>query len=230
VDFFSHQDQARRATWWLIGYFLVTVVAIIVVVYFAVVAAIAASSNGLEEPFRPLAWHPQILLYVVGAVLATITAGSLYKIIELGGDGNRVAVHLGGRKVPPNSRDLDERILLNVVEEMALASGTPVPPVYLLENELGINAFAAGTTPQNAVIGITRGAIQTLTRDQLQGVIAHEFSHILNGDMRLNLRLIGLLHGILAIAMIGYLVLRIVWHLPSRSSNNDEKGTIAIVA
>ncbi len=230
MDFFTQQDQARRATWWLIGYFLMTVVAIVAIVYFAVLAAIAASSNELEEPFRPLAWHPQILLYVIGSVLATITAGSLYKIIELGGDGNRVAVHLGGRKVPPNSRDLDERVLLNVVEEMALASGTPVPPVYLLENELGINAFAAGTTPQNAVIGITRGAIQTLTRDQLQGVVAHEFSHILNGDMRLNLRLIGLLHGILLIAMIGYLVLRIVWHMPTRSSSDDEKGTLAVIA
>jgi Zn-dependent protease with chaperone function/AraC-like DNA-binding protein len=230
VDFFTHQEQARRATWWLVGYFVMTVVAIIAIVYLAVVAGIAASSDRFDVPFQPLAWHPTILIYVVGAVLAVISAGSLYKIIELGGDGNRVAVHLGGKKVPPNSRELDERILLNVVEEMAIASGTPVPPVYLLENELGINAFAAGTSPQNAVIGITRGAIQTLSRDQLQGVIAHEFSHILNGDMRLNLRLIGLLHGILLIAMTGYLVLRIVWHMPTRSSNDDEKGTLAIIA
>ncbi|MCC6510543.1 MAG: M48 family metallopeptidase, partial [Pirellulaceae bacterium] len=119
------------------------------------------------------------------------------------------------------------------VEEMALASGTPVPPVYVMDDETGINAFAAGTTPQNAVIGVTRGAINTLSRDQLQGVIAHEFSHILNGDMRMNIRLMGWLHGILVIAMIGYVILRTIGTTRtgshSSSSNKKNDGGLVIV-
>ena len=137
-----------------------------------------------------------------------IGIGSLYKIAELSGGGEVVARGLGGRRVLADTHDLRERVLLNVVEEMAIASGTPVPPVFLLDDERAINAFAAGTSPQNAVVAVTRGSIDTLSRDELQGVIAHEFSHILNGDMRLNLRLIGLLNGILLIAMIGYFLMR----------------------
>ena len=190
------------------------------------------ASQNTENPHAILEWNPLLLLSVTGAVLLLIATGSLYKMWMLGSGGEHVAVSLGGVKVPANTRVLEERILLNVVEEMALASGTPVPPVYLLENELGINAFAAGTTPQNAVIGITRGAINTLNRDELQGVIAHEFSHILNGDMKLNLRLIGLLHGILIIALLGYFLLRLLPHLSvngSRRDSNDNKGAIGIV-
>ncbi len=128
--------------------------------------------------------------------------------------------------MPANTLDLRERVLLNVVEEMAIASGTPVPPVFLLDNESAINAFAAGTTPQNAVIGVTRGTIQTLSRDELQGVIAHEFSHILNGDTRINIRLIGLLNGILLIATIGYILLRFSSYSSNntRSSDDNKKG------
>ncbi len=232
MDFFSHQDQARRATRWLIVYFVLTVIAIIATIYIAVVAVGAWATRDAEVPFAPLAWHPQLLLTVIGTVLATITVGCLYKMWELGGSGERVAIALGGTRVPPNTSQLDKRILLNVVEEMALASGTTVPPVFIMENETGVNAFAAGTLPQNAVIGITRGALDVLNRDQLQGVIAHEFSHILNGDMRLNLRLISLLHGILMIAMIGYFVIRLIQFIPSRSSSSDDDGkaTIAIIA
>src|SRR5262249_695924 len=115
---------------------------------------------------------------------------------------------MGGHPPRPEPTVPDERKILNVVEEMAIASGTPVPPVYLLEHEDGINAFAAGSTPGDAVIGVTRGCIQNLSRDELQGVIAHEFSHILNGDMRLNIRLIGVLYGILLISMTGWIIFR----------------------
>ena len=125
------------------------------------------------------------------AALGLIAGGSLFKIAQLAGGGTTVAERLGGRRMYPNSLDPNERRLLNVVEEMALASGVPVPPVFLLKNEQGINAFAAGFSPSDAVIGVTRGCVEQLSRDQLQGVIAHEFSHILNGDMRLNLRMIG---------------------------------------
>ena len=232
MDFFEHQDRARRNSRLLIVYFAVTVILIIATVYFSLIAILALVTRDSENAVHVLDWNPQLLAAVVGAVVVLIATGSIYKIWMLGSGGEHVAVALGGVKVPANSKVLEERILLNVVEEMALAAGTPVPPVYLLEDELGINAFAAGTTPQNAVVGITRGAIQTLTRDELQGVIAHEFSHILNGDMRLNLRLIGLLHGILIIALLGYMILRILIQLPMRSSrrNDEGKGAIGVVA
>jgi Zn-dependent protease with chaperone function len=141
--------------------------------------------------------------------------------MALSSGGTVVAESLGGRLISQGTSDLHERKALNVVEEMAIASGTPVPPVYLLEREQGINAFAAGFTPGDAVIGLTRGTITYLTREELQGVIAHEFSHILHGDMRLNIRLIGILHGVLLIGLIGYIVLRSV-----RGGSNKNAGAI----
>ncbi|MBI2478744.1 MAG: M48 family metalloprotease [Planctomycetia bacterium] len=127
-------------------------------------------------------WQPQMLLLVSGGTIAIITMGSLYKTMQLRSGGAGVAEQLGGRRLQGNSRDPLERRLWKVVEEMALAAGTTVPPVYLLDNEPGINAFAAGFTPGDAVIGVNRGTVENLSRDELQGVIAHEFSHILNGD------------------------------------------------
>src|SRR5581483_12019199 len=129
-----------------------------------------------------------------------ILIGSFTKTMELSAGGSVVSTMMGGRLVTPGTTDLDERKLLNVVEEMALASGVPVPQVYVMDNEEGINAFAAGHTTSDATITVTRGCMKLLTRDELQGVIAHEFSHILNGDMRLNLRLLGIIFGILCLA------------------------------
>jgi Zn-dependent protease with chaperone function len=145
----------------------------------------------------------------------------LYKIAELSSGGESVALMLGGRLVNPHTQDLAERRLLNVVEEMALASGVPVPPVYCLDKEPSINAFAAGRTPANAVVAVSRGALTYLNRDELQGVMAHEFSHVLNGDMRLDLRLIGLLNGILILAILGYYLLRIG---AQSSGGSNKKG------
>jgi Zn-dependent protease with chaperone function len=138
-----------------------------------------------------------------------VGGGALFKTAQLRGGGRVIAEELGGRRLNPDTSVAGERQLLNVVEEMAIASGTPAPPVYLLDEEGGINAFAAGFTINDAVIGVTRGAVERLSRDELQGVIAHEFSHILNGDMCLNIRLIGFLHGILIIGMLGYFMLRV---------------------
>ena len=140
---------------------------------------------------------------------------------------------MNGRVININTRDANEKKILNVVEEMAIASGAPVPPVYLIEDH-AINAFAAGYSPKDAVIGITRGCIRALNRDELQGVIAHEFSHIFNGDMRLNIRLISVLHGILVIGMIGYFILRTTAYSSHRrsyssSSNNSKDGAGAIM-
>lgn len=141
------------------------------------------------------------------AVIAIVALGSVYKLAQLSSGGRTVAEAMGGRLLNISTRDADEKKILNVVEEMAIASGTPVPPVYLIDDD-SINAFAAGFSPQDAVIGITRGCIRLLSRDELQGVIAHEFSHILHGDMRLNIRLVGILHGILVIGLIGYFFMR----------------------
>ena len=209
MDFFEHQERARRQTGLLVAYFIVAVALIILAVYFAVVLGLGfAGQTG--DSYGPVArlWIPEVFLAVSAGTLLLIGVGSLYKIAELSGGGEVVARGLGGRRVLADTHELRERVLLNVVEEMAIASGTPVPPVFLLDDERAINAFAAGTSPQNAVVAVTRGSIDTLSRDELQGVIAHEFSHILNGDMRLNLRLIGLLNGILLIAMIGYFLMR----------------------
>jgi Zn-dependent protease with chaperone function len=161
-------------------------------------------------------------------VVLIIAAGSAYKIMTLAGGGQVVAESLGGAPINPDTRDPLERRVLNVVEEMAVASGTPVPPVYLLKNEEGINAFAAGNTPADAVIGITRGTAEHLSRDELQGVVAHEFSHILNGDMRMNIRLMGVLHGILIIGMIGYFILRSMTYGRRRSNNKNGAPILAL--
>ncbi len=233
MDFFEHQDRARRKTSLLVLYFIIAVVMVIVSVYAALLGIVVAATRTSERPISFFEWHPILLTSVATVVTAIILIGSLYKIWSLGSDGEQVALALGGVRIPPNTGVLAERILLNVVEEMSLASGTPVPPVYLMPREMGINAFAAGTTPQNAVIGVTQGAIMTLKREELQGVIAHEFSHILNGDMRLNLRLMGMLNGILLIALIGYWTLRILGEVGIRSGSSnseDNKGTLALVA
>jgi Zn-dependent protease with chaperone function len=221
VDFFEHQERARRKTFLLVIYFAMAVVGVILSVYFAAIGILVFTQVRRELPIK--LWMPELFVVTTGATLLIIFFGSVYKIATIGSGGENVALALGGKKLPSNTNNLAERILLNVVEEMALASGTPVPPVYLLDEE-GINAFAAGTSPQNAVIGITRGAIETLSRDELQGVIAHEFSHILNGDMRLNIRLMGWLHGILVIAMIGYLIVRTLSHGRSSNSSSNKKS------
>src|SRR4051794_35817745 len=149
-------------------------------------------------------------MFLVSAVStsAVIGAGSLFKTLSLARGGRAVAELLDGRLVNPNSIDTDERKLLNVVEEMAIASGIPVPQVYVMDGEPGINAFAAGHSASDAAISVTRGCMTLLTRDELQGVVAHEFSHLLNGDMKLNLRLMGLIFGILCLTVIGRVLIQ----------------------
>lgn len=158
-----------------------------------------------------LALDPLVVAMAVFGTLAIVMGGTAYKVIQLWGGGVVVAEQLGGRRVTPNTTIPHERQLLNVVEEMAIAAGTSVPPVYILPRERGINAFAAGYTTSDAVIGVTRGAAQRLSRAELQGVIAHEFSHIIHGDAGLNIRLMGLLHGILLIGWAGHFLFRILF-------------------
>jgi Zn-dependent protease with chaperone function len=212
MNFFKRQDEARRASRRLIVLFGIAVVAVVAAVDFVVFLWMRLNESRAHLSMQPLgewaAVHPQIVVGTTVVVLAVITLASFYKSMVLGGGGAVVARSLGGVRISPDTTDPQQRRLLNVVEEMAIASGVPVPEVYLLEQESGINAFAAGHNPSNAALGVTRGTLTTLNRAELQGVIAHEFSHILNGDMRLNVRLMGLLFGLLVIALIGRAVLR----------------------
>ncbi|PSQ80397.1 MAG: hypothetical protein BRD41_05205 [Bacteroidetes bacterium QS_1_63_11] len=180
-NFFERQDEARRKATRLVALFALAVGGIIVSTYLALIAVLAWG-KGAFDPVQP-----QLALAVAAAVLVLVGGGSLFKVLALRDGGHVVAESLGGEKLDRDPETPDERRLLNVVEEMAIASGVPVPPVYVLEEE-GINAFAAGFTPDDAVIGVTRECVELLDRDELQGVIAHEFSHILNEDMRLNIQ------------------------------------------
>ena len=225
MDFFERQEQAHRSTKLLVVYFITGVVLLIAVIYLAVVVLFAGIGSrhrhrsyqeGYGKQSELALWNPQLLFGVAVGTLAVIGIGSAFKTMELSRGGSSVATMLGGRLVNSNSTDPDERKLLNVVEEMALASGVPVPPVYVLETENGVNAFAAGHSTSDAVVAVTRGCMKLLSRDELQGVIGHEFSHILNGDMRLNLRLTGIIFGIISLAVIG----RILFYTRGGSRNN----------
>ena len=214
MDFFQNQEDARRRTRHLIVLFAASVAAIIVLLYFA-----AGFATGWEGGI--LDW--KLLGFIAAVTAGTIGLGSGYKTLQLSSGGAALAQDLGGRAVDPDTTHPDERRLLNIVEEMALASGLPVPAVWVMDDEEGINAFAAGHTPADAVVGVTRGCMRALSRDELQGVIAHEFSHILNGDMRLNLRLIGVVHGLLVIAIIGRILMRFAAEMRG-GGGSREKG------
>jgi Zn-dependent protease with chaperone function len=230
MDFFTRQDKARRHTTLLVFFFGLAVVCIVAAVYVAI--AIGFKYAEISIPWTYPLWNTDLFVTVAGVTVLIVLSGTLYKMNELGGPagGDKVAQIMGGRLVNRNTRDLNERKLLNVVEEMAIASGATVPTVYVIEDE-AINAFAAGVSPSNAVVAVTSGAMRLLNREELQGVIAHEFSHIFNGDMRLNIRLIGVLHGIILLALIGTLLLRILRGTGrgSRSSGKGGGGIIALI-
>jgi len=226
TDFFEQQDIARRKTTRLVVLFVLAVLAIMVSIDLLLGATMGylardPDTGAIDWTF---ALDPEIVLLAVVGTLIVVAGGSLFKIAQLRGGGQVIAEELGGRRLNPDTSVPSERQLLNVVEEMAIASGTPAPPVYLLDQEEGINAFAAGFTPNDAVIGVTRGTAERLNRDELQGVIAHEFSHIFNGDMRLNIRLIGLLHGILIIGLLGYFILRVSAFSGHRHRSSRQEG------
>jgi len=230
MDFFEHQERARRNTSLLVFYYFLAVILIILSVYsaFSFVFIGLRAKGGQEIEFARL-WNAELFLWVVGITVVVVASGTLFKISQLAGGGETVAGMLGGRVLHRDTTDPDERKALNVVEEMAIASGISVPPVFLLEREEGINAFAAGFHPGDAVIGVTRGCLRNLSRDELQGVIAHEFSHIFNGDMRLNIHLVGILNGILVIALIGYGILRTTAGTRVRSRSRDSRGGAPIL-
>nr|WP_294980533.1 M48 family metallopeptidase [uncultured Pseudomonas sp.] len=235
MNFFEHQDRARRQTGRLVLLLTIAVACLVIITSLA----LGWLWRYLGEPTLHLTSRaslpdPELYLSVAAVIVGVVVLGALYKQVQLSAGGKVVAESLGGRLLNLSASNADERRLLNVVEEMALASGSPVPPVYVLEDG-SINAFAAGLTPRDAVIGITRGAIEQLERNELQGVIAHEFSHIHHGDMLLNTRLTALLHGILLLGLIGGMLLR-GWsetstgiRVGSRSSSNDKNGGGSVV-
>lgn len=227
MDFFSRQDQARKQTRRLLVWFTLAVLGVILAVHAATVLLLTLAASQSYE-INPPWWSPELFFITTTCTLFVILCGSAWKSSQLSDGGRCVAESLGGQRIHPQTTDPAERRLLNVVEEMAIASGTPVPDVYLLD-ENAINAFAAGLQPSDAVIGVTRGCLHHLNRDELQGVIAHEFSHILNGDMRLNTRLIGWLYGILCLALLGEQMFRICSRVRTSGSDRKDVNPLAVI-
>ncbi len=204
MNFFEHQDRARRQSRRLVVLFGLAVLAIIVAVNAVVLATLGMPQYAGYPPADNF-WlaNAGLIFWTTSLTAATIGLASAYRSVQLRAGGGEIARSLGGTAVDPSTNDPLRRRLYNVVEEMAIASGVPMPEVYVLEHEQGINAFAAGYSPADAAGAVTRGTLEHLDRDELQGVIAHEFSHVFNGDMRLNIRLIGFLFGILVISLVG---------------------------
>ncbi|MDF1753512.1 MAG: M48 family metallopeptidase [Verrucomicrobiales bacterium] len=229
MDFFEHQEKARQSSKVLIFYFILAVVGIVLAIYSLITALSFFVGTKTEAGVGNFdIWQPDLFAMTAAGTGMVIFLASAYKTMQLSGGGKVVAQELGGRHLDVHSTDFHERRLLNIVEEMAIASGVPVPEVYVMDSEDSINAFAAGKTTSDAVIGVTRGCMKMLTRDELQGVIAHEFSHILNGDMRLNMRLIGVLFGILFLTLIGEMIVRSTFY-SGRSRDRDSGGAIVAI-
>src|SRR6185312_2010408 len=207
MDFFARQDKARQQTKLLVVYFVVAVVGIVIALNLAAVIIINISFAyqrshtpqydrygrpiPQQQVYRTGFWQPDVFAFVTIGTLVVIGGGSVFKIGQLASGGRAVAQIMDAVPVSSNPTDPAQKMLRNVVEEMSIASGVPPPALYLMPKEMGINAFAAGLTQRDAVICVTQGCLNRLTRDELQGVVAHEFSHILNGDMGLDLKLTG---------------------------------------
>lgn len=228
MNFAQHQDRAKTRTGLLVVLFFLALLSITVVASLLIVIATSWDNGHTSLNLNEILAFGAISFVCVAAIVGISSAYRLHQLSKHGGQA--VAEQLGGKLISTNTSDFKQRRLLNVVEEMALASGMPVPPVYLLAEEHGINAFAAGMSIDDAIIGVTQGALDTFNRDELQGVMAHEFSHILNGDMRLNTRLIGTLFGITCMGLLGQALMRGAMQSQRRasqfrSSNDKDKGS-----
>ncbi|MGA2691369.1 MAG: M48 family metallopeptidase [Opitutaceae bacterium] len=242
MDFFAAEGRAKKRTTRLLVLFGLAVAGTVVAGYLATVVALHAAGNSgyAGHSYRYYSggvyneavsgdlslWQPGVFAAVAAATLAVIGLASLYKWSEFSAGGSAVAESVGGRRVDPHTTDPKEHQLLNVVEEMAIASGTHVPAVYILDDEPAINSFAAGLTSSDAVVTVTRGTLEKLSRDELQGVIAHEFSHILNGDMRMNVRVSAIIFGILVIGLAGRATL---WGLRGSSRGRNQGGIVVVL-
>jgi len=231
VNFFDVQDRARRSSRRLVFLYLLSTALIVA----GVSLIIGFALYNVVDPGQAFSFSSfftnQASILIGTAVITTIfiIGATLVKTAQLSAGGGRVALQMGGTLVSPDTQDPLRSRLRNVVEEMAIASGIPVPEIYVLEQEMGINAFAAGFAPGDAAVAVTRGTLEILDRDELQGVIAHEFSHILNGDMRLNIRLMGVLFGIMALGLMGRMVFRGVRYGGFSSKRGKGGGAIVII-
>jgi Zn-dependent protease with chaperone function len=238
MNFFEHQDRAKRKTKQLVFLLALAITSLIAITVFFFAAFIYFTGNDSTDAYgnREIGfWEgishalpPGAILWIAISISIVVLLGSFFRFLQLQSGGRAIAEAMGGRLLHGNTKDFDERKILNVVEEIAIASGTSVPPVYLIEDD-AINAFAAGYKPQDAVIGVTRGCINQLTRDELQGVVAHEFSHIFHGDMRLNMRLVSLLYGILLLGLIGEFLIRHAGNRNLRSSNSKDSSPAVLL-
>jgi Zn-dependent protease with chaperone function len=233
MDFFEAQARARQRSARLLLLFALAVAGMIAAGYFAALGLQrlagldpARLAYGDLDPRgqQLVLWQPDALGLVAGGTLLVVGLASLFKWLSFSAGGGAVAESVGGRRVDPHTTEFKERRLLNVVEEMAIASGVPMPAVFILDGEPAINAFAAGLTTADAAVAVTRGTLEKLNREELQGVIGHEFSHILNGDMRLNLRLAAIIFGILAIGLAGRGLLWRLRHTRVRGGSRDKNG------
>lgn len=234
MQFFEHQERAKKRTTLFVALFAVGIVGIAVVVYLVVAYGLVYaewnSHNSTANSPSPPLFRPGLFAGVLASVLGFVALAAWYRSSTVAKDGRSVAEFLRGQLVQRGTTDPDERQLLNVVEEIAIAASMPVPPVYVLE-ETSINAFAAGRTPEDSVLGFTRGALLALDRDELQGVVAHEYSHIAHGDTRLNLRLMGWIFGVAALGQVGEFILRsmLFSRIGGRRRSNDSGGAAAAV-
>ena len=233
MDFFGQETHAQKQTRRLLWLFSLAVLAVVLLTYLIVASlawffqhpelperrwdpvfllglALFFYSVALIQPlhFLETIWSPQLLCWSALGALGLIAAGCYYKMRRLAAGGSAVAEMLGGRKIAETTTDLNERQLRDVIEEMAIASGMSVPDIYVLDRERGINSFAAGHTRDDVALGVTFGALKLLTRDELQGMVAHEFSHVLNGDTRLNMKLMALAHGLFWPTLLGRILVR----------------------
>ncbi|MDB6114941.1 MAG: hypothetical protein JWQ83_2030 [Lacunisphaera sp.] len=239
MDFFEAQERARKRTKRLVVLFVFAVLGTILAGYVSTVLALGYAETRTRPRYRsdydyvsppPIAWwNPRVFAGVALVTVVIVGGASLYKWSQMREGGSAVAEMVGGRRVDPHSTNLQERRLLNVVEEMSIASGIPVPAVYVLDNEPGLNAFAAGLTTADAAVTVTKGALDKLARDELQGVIGHEFSHILNGDMRLNVRITAIVFGILVIGLLGRGVLQSLGRGRIGGGGNKKGGGLAVI-
>ena len=230
MDFFREQDIARRNTRLLTLLFGIAVLVLIGMTNLLLVGFVVFESGGGRASLSDdmLDWQS---FFTVGAVITLIIgAVVLVNWINFARGGKQIAATLGGRLVQPGTDDPLEQRAANIVQEMALAANMALPSLFVLDEEPGINAFAAGTSPANAAVAVTQGALTSLNRDQLQGVIGHEFSHILNGDMRLSIRLAAMLRGITFIGDVGSILLRSASHRRRYRSSKKDDGRGAVMA
>ncbi|UZE97433.1 M48 family metallopeptidase [Alkalimarinus alittae] len=226
MNFFDHQETARKKSLLLVFLFLIAVALIVAITNLACYLILSVTDS---PPIALQEWlSSRLSLSISGALLFTIALGTIHQFLNLSKGGRAVANMANGRKVDISTQDTLEQRYINLVEEMSIASGTMMPELYIMDKEHSINAFVAGYEPTECVLVITKGALETLSRDELQGIIGHEFSHILNGDMRINIRLIAVLAGILLIGQIGQYLMHAPFNRSNSYSARRNKNDVAL--